>query len=66
MKIKLLTLMSGPDGTHQPGTVIDKPAKEAKALIDGGYAVAVETAKPKKAPVETATNDGDKETATTQ
>lgn len=41
MKVKLTAIMAGPEGTHDVGTELDLPAAEAKALIDGGYAVAV-------------------------
>lgn len=55
MKIKLRTLLAGPRGCVHPGTVIDWPEVEAQALIQGGYAEAVEPAMVGAAPVETAT-----------
>ena len=39
MKIEMKTLQAGPDGTREAGKVYDVPDKEAKALIEGGYAV---------------------------
>jgi hypothetical protein len=41
MRIKMLTLMAGPDEVRKPGQIVDVPDKEAKSLVDGGYAVAV-------------------------
>lgn len=52
MRIKLLTLMAGPKGIVQPGTIISLPAKEARALIASGQAQDLTKSKPKK---ETAT-----------
>ena len=55
MKVRMKTIAAGPKGTRQPGDVIDVPAKEAKTLIAGGFAEAVEgPAKPKAAKKETA------------
>lgn len=48
MKIRLLTILAGPNGNHSPGDVLDLPAKEARELVDGGYAVAIEAATPAK------------------
>ena len=58
MKVRLLTLMAGPEGVVHPGAVIEVSPEEAEALITGGFAERVEqsgkpeTAEP--APVETA------------
>ena len=38
MKIRLKTLMAGPQGIFMPGTVIDVDGEEFEALISGGYA----------------------------
>jgi len=38
MKVRLKTLMAGPDGIFQAGSVIDRPSEEAEALIAAGYA----------------------------
>lgn len=58
MKIKMKTLMSGPDGNAFPGQEIDIPIEQAQDLINKGYAIplkkAVEDLK-KAASVETAT-----------
>ncbi len=51
MKIRLKTLMAGPDGVFQPGSVIDRPNEEAEALISAGYAECLE---PR---IETATTE---------
>lgn len=42
MKIKLLTLMAGPEGTFPPGSLLDIEEIKAKALINGKYAVSME------------------------
>jgi hypothetical protein len=41
MKIRLKTLMAGPDGVFPPGSVIEVSPEEARALIAGGYAESV-------------------------
>ena len=56
MKVKMLTLQAGPNGVREPGKVYDIPAIEAKSLIGGGYAQAVE--------IEKATDRASKEKAT--
>jgi hypothetical protein len=38
MKIRLITLMAGPEGVFPPGSVIEVSPEEACALIAGGYA----------------------------
>ena len=38
MKIKMITLMAGPNGSRMPGKIYDVPAQEAETLIAGGYA----------------------------
>jgi hypothetical protein len=48
MKVKLKTLMAGPEGVFQPGSVIDLDMDEADSLIFVGYAEPIEH------PVETA------------
>ncbi len=44
MKVKMLTIAAGPDPAsyHDAGTVLDLPAAEAKAMIEGGFAVAID------------------------
>lgn len=39
MRIKMITIQAGPEGTREPGQVIDVPDAEARQLIEGGYAV---------------------------
>ncbi len=55
MKLKLLTLMAGPDGTYNAGQIIDMTEAQAKELIQGGYAVACEMPVKKAVVIETAT-----------
>lgn len=43
MVVKLKTRMSGPGGQNPPGSIINVDEKQAKALIDGGYAESLET-----------------------
>jgi hypothetical protein len=42
MRIKMTTLAAGPAGVRDAGTVHECPLDEARALIAGGYAVAVD------------------------
>jgi protein-S-isoprenylcysteine O-methyltransferase Ste14 len=42
MKVRLKTLMAGPEGVFLPGSVIEVPPEEANALIAGGFAEQVE------------------------
>lgn len=63
MRIKLKTLMSGPDGSHQPGTELDVDAKQGKALIEGNYADEI---KPPRRRAETAVVTAPENTAQTQ
>lgn len=46
MKIEMKTLYAGPSGSINPGQVADLPDAEARALIDGGYAISAEPEKP--------------------
>jgi len=48
MRIRLKTLMPGPEGVFQPGSVIDIDPDEAGVLVTAGYAELLER------PVETA------------
>lgn len=52
MKIKMKTLMSGPNGTRHPDQICtvgeDIEKKEAKQLLDGGYAEVVPDAGAQK------------------
>lgn len=38
MKVKLKTIMADSTGCYQPCSIIDVDKKEAKALVDGGFA----------------------------
>ncbi len=42
MKIRLKTVMAGPEGVFSPGTVIEVTGEEAQALLSAGYADPVE------------------------
>lgn len=39
MKVKLHTTYAGPEGSHQPGAVINVTDEHAQELIDGGFAI---------------------------
>jgi hypothetical protein len=58
MKVRLITLMAGPEGVVHPGALIEVSVEEAGALMAGGFAEPAEQpAKPEAvepAPVETA------------
>lgn len=49
MKVRLLTGLSGRQGAHNPGEIVDMEDDQAKRMIDKGYAEAAETA-TRKAP----------------
>ena len=42
MRVRLKTLMAGPEGVFHPGSVIDIDPDEAGALISSGYAEPLE------------------------
>lgn len=44
MKVRMVSLAAGPDGSWPPGSVHDLPEGLARALVAGGYAVAVDVA----------------------
>ncbi len=52
MKVKFKTLSAGASGVIRPGDVVEVSESEAKLLIDGGYAGAVESAPEVKAETE--------------
>ncbi len=54
MRIKLLTLMAGPQGAYDAGQIVDMPEVQAKELISGGYAVACDMPVKKAMVMETA------------
>lgn len=56
MKVKMLTLQAGPQGVREVGHVYDVPDKEARMLIDGGYAVEAKREMPVERAVRVATN----------
>ena len=47
MKVKLLTLMAGPDGVFNAGQIIDVPDEQAQSLIESRCAYAVDIAEKK-------------------
>lgn len=60
MKVKMRTLMSGPEGTFAPGQTIDVSEGEGKQLIEAGYAEKVIIpAKQDKKESETASIEPD-------
>ncbi len=52
MKVRMRTQYAGPSGTCGPGKIIDLPQKEARELIKGKYAEAVNAPQPARQPVE--------------
>lgn len=50
MRVRLLSVYAGPRGVFHPKDFLDVPEAEARALIDGGYAIAVEQAVADPAP----------------
>lgn len=56
MKIKMFTLMAGPQGVRKPGEVYTVPDEEGRALIAGGYAESV-----KAEPVKSASEQDEQE-----
>lgn len=68
MKVKMLTMMAGPGGTFDVGTIREVDKKEGLELIAGRYAQAVDEVKRSEDPrKETAVdqkkkvNDGDQD-----
>lgn len=43
MKVKMLTMSSGPKGTIRAGSIIEVSDREGKLLIGGGYAEKVDS-----------------------
>lgn len=62
MRIRMLTLMAGPEGIRSPGSVVELSPADAHALIDGGFAVAIDSA-ARVPVVETATDEPVREAA---
>lgn len=56
MKIRMNTLMSGPNGTRHPGEVCTVEADEAEMLVKAGYA---EPAEAEKGAEEIAAEEAD-------
>jgi hypothetical protein len=54
MRVRLKTVMAGPDGVFHAGSVIDPPADVAEALIAAGYAERLER-QPETAAIEPGT-----------
>jgi hypothetical protein len=64
MWIKLRTLMAGPGGVIQPGSVVNLPDKQAQELVNSGQAEQVE--KPAQLPLPLPEVKGKKEKATSK
>ena len=45
-RVKMLTLLAGPSGSSAVGSIRECGDAEAKALVDGGYAVALPDPQP--------------------
>lgn len=58
MKVRLKTLMAGPEGVFPPESVVEVSREEAEALIAGGFAEVLQQpgrpSEPDPVPVETA------------
>jgi len=48
MRIKLITLMSGPDGSFEPGTELEVDPKRGRALVDGNFATEVKPVRSRR------------------
>jgi hypothetical protein len=57
MRIRMRTLMAGPEGVVHADQIIDVPAARAYDLIETGHATQVDDEAPRRAP-ETATLKG--------
>ena len=57
MRVKMLTRAAGPDWRADAGDEIDLPLNVAAGLVSGGYAEALEKARPTPPVVETAAID---------
>ena len=44
MRVKMISMMSGPEINVQPGQEVDVPEETAEQLINGGFAVLVKNA----------------------
>ena len=53
MRIRLNSLYAGPAGIIQPGQEVDMPEAVAAALVNGGYAVALDAPPEPEAAVDT-------------
>ena len=64
MKVKLKTIMAGPNGCHSAGSIVDVPEGEARYLVETNQAEAVDAIKQKRGvAIETAENVPDGESA---
>lgn len=50
MRVRMLTTYAGPSGTAREGEAITLSDAEGTALVDGGYAVALDAPAPAPAP----------------
>ncbi len=51
MKVTMVSTMAGPQGVARRGRVLDIEEKDAKVLVDGGYARKYEHEKDRNSPV---------------
>jgi len=52
MKVRMRTVMAGPDGVADAGAVIEVPVAMARGLVSGGYAEALGEFPPEAAVVK--------------
>jgi hypothetical protein len=57
MLLRLLTIMAGPEFAHDAGSVVDFPEGTARALVAGGFAVAIGA--PSEAPAPAPASEPD-------
>lgn len=50
MKIKLKSILAGPDGVRHPGTIIEVDEKIGQHMLDNGYADLIERPASAKIP----------------
>lgn len=66
MKVKMITMSAGPNGTIRAGDVVDVSDAEGKLLISGGYAEEVEAPAPRTCNAIGETQEAEKKPAKRQ
>lgn len=56
MRVRMKTYLAGPSGSASPGDVIEVPADDGAAMVQGGYADPVAEAKVETAEAPVAEN----------